>query len=141
MPEYVGKCSCGRVDVRFQSSVVPEQFQPRSDAATCSFCREHDGVWISDPKGALDLRTDDGTSVSRFGSRQVDFHLCTGCGELAYALVPDPSRAAAVGVVRLGLFESIRVAAQPTLTTSGEGETLDAARERRLARWTPVHRR
>jgi len=113
MVEYIGKCSCGAVEARLSSNLAPEQFQPRSDASSCGFCREHDGVWISDPAAA--------------------------CGDLAYALFADASQETAVAVVRVGLFEAIRSAARPVLVTSFEGETVEAGRQRRVAKWTPVH--
>jgi hypothetical protein len=141
MHGYVGKCACGRLEVRLESGLAAEQFQPRSDAPTCAFCEQHDGVWISDPNGSLELRMADRTSVRSFGSGQVQFHFCTDCNELVYALFLDPSRDDAVAVVRVALFESIRVAAQPTLTTSFDGEDLAVGRQRRLAKWTPVRRR
>lgn len=135
---YVGRCACGSLEVWLESGLAAETFQPRSDAPTCAFCREHDGVWISDPNGALDLRAADRTSVRRFASAQVEFHFCFTCGELGYAIFADAPRDAAVAVVRVALFEAIRTATQPTITTSFEGEPLAVGRQRRLAKWTPV---
>jgi hypothetical protein len=139
MVEYIGKCSCGAVEARLSSNLAPEQFQPRSDASSCGFCREHDGVWISDPAGKLELRAGDRTSVRSFASGKVEFHFCAACGDLAYALFADASQETAVAVVRVGLFEAIRSAARPVLVTSFEGETVEAGRQRRVAKWTPVH--
>jgi hypothetical protein len=138
---HVGRCACGSLVVRLESGVAKEQFQPRSDAPTCAFCREHDGVWISDPDGTLELRATDRTSVRRFGSGQVEFHFCAECNALAYAVFADGSPDHAVAVVRVGLFESIRAVARPTLITSFGGEPLPVARQRRLDKWTPVRRR
>ena len=138
MREYIGNCPCGRVDVRLSSELTPGQFQPRSDAQTCRFCREHDGVWISDPRGTLGLRAGDETSVRAFASEQVQFHLCSACGTLVYASFEDVSRT--VAVVRLALFESIRSAALPTVITNFETESVEVGRQRRLEKWTPVQR-
>jgi hypothetical protein len=138
MQTYVGKCGCGRLEVRLESPLAADEFQPRSDAATCGFCREHDGVWISDPNGTLELRAADRTNVRRFASEQVQFHFCAECHDLAYAVFADTPRDRAVAVVRIALFESIRVAARPTLITSFEVETPAVGRQRRLANWTPV---
>jgi hypothetical protein len=135
--EYVGRCGCGHVQVRLASELAPAQFQPRSDAATCQLCSEHDGVWISDPKGTLTVGADE-TTVRRFASEQVQFHFCSACNTLVYASFEDSSRV--VAVVRVALFEAIRGAALPTSPTSFEGESVVTGRERRLARWTPVER-
>ena len=138
MVEYLGRCSCGRVELRLESEIRPEQFQPRSDAATCSFCREHDGVWVSDPRGSVEVVSSQATRVQRTASRQVAFHFCPGCGDLAHATVESSGRA--VAVMRVALFESIRGAAAPAVVTNFEGESVEAAQRRRLAGWTPVRR-
>jgi hypothetical protein len=138
MHEYIGKCVCGRIELRLASELAPAQFQPRSDAATCQFCSKHDGVWISDPSGMLRLSAAAATSVRRFASEQVQFHFCLACNTLVYASFEDESRA--VAVVRVALFESIRAAALPTLFTNFEAESVAAGRQRRLEKWTPVQR-
>jgi hypothetical protein len=138
---YVGRCACEGVEVRLVSGLAAERFQPRSDAPTCAFCREHDGVWISDPSGALELRADDRNSVRRFGSGEVGFHFCHVCRELAYAAFTDATRGDEVAVVRVALFDSIQAAAQPTVVTNFDGEPVAVGRQRRLAHWTPVRRR
>jgi hypothetical protein len=141
MQEYIGRCTCGYLELRLQSRLAPEQFQPRSDAPTCGFCREYDGVWISDPKGTLELPPAYPTSVRRFGSGQVRFHLCPTCNELAYAVFGDEARDGVVAVARVALFKVIRVVAQSVDVTTFEGEATAAGRQRRLHRWTPVSRR
>jgi hypothetical protein len=139
MREYIGWCPCGRIEVRLCSELTTGQFEPRSDAQTCRFCSEHDGVWISDPRGTLRLPAAAGaTRVRRFASEQVQFHFCAACDTLVYASVEDPSRT--VAVVRVALFESIRIGALPTLSTDFGEESVAAGRQRRLEKWTPVHR-
>jgi hypothetical protein len=140
MHDYLGRCTCGRVEIHLNSSLEPSEFQPRSDAATCAFCREHDGVWISDPKGMLTLASDDGTSVRTFASEQVQFHFCPECHDLTYAIFDDGSGTKPVAVARVALFEAIRGEAPPTVTTNFEGEAQDVGRRRRLEKWTPVRR-
>jgi hypothetical protein len=134
--EYVGTCACGRTEVRLTSELAATEFQPRSDRATCQFCSEYDGVWISDPKGTLGLPPTDATTVRRFASEQVQFHFCSECNTLLYASFEDGGRI--VAVVRVALFEHIRQAALPTLVTNFETESLADGRQRRLAKWTPV---
>jgi len=134
MHEYVGQCPCGRVELWLFGQLAPAQFQPRSDKPTCRLCSEHDGVWISDPRGELRLPAADATTVRTFASEQVQFHFCSGCRTLAYASFVD------VAVVRLALFESIRSSARPVVITNFETETVAAGRQRRLEKWTPVQR-
>lgn len=136
--EYPGSCACGAVVLRLRSARTPDAFRPRSDAATCAFCRAHDGVWISDPAGVLALSAADRTVVRSFASEQVAFHVCAACGDVGYALFEHAGRT--VGVVRVALFAAIRSAAQPVATTSFEGESVADAAQRRLATWTPVER-
>lgn len=140
MFEYEGRCSCGRVELRFESELAPEKIQPRSDAATCRFCREHDGVWISDPRGTLEVHSAEVTRIERTGSRQVAFHFCPGCGDLVYATLEDESSGRVVGITRIALFEKIRDAAPPVRALNFDGEAVEAARKRRLANWTPLRR-
>jgi hypothetical protein len=136
MHDYLGRCPCGHIAVRLQSTLSPGQFQPRSDAPTCHFCSEHDGVWISDPSGTLQVTAAHATTVRTFASGQVQFHFCSACGTLVYATFQHDSQT--VAVARVALFEAIRSAALPTVTTNFEGETVEAGRGRRLAKWTPV---
>jgi hypothetical protein len=125
------------VIVVFETSIAPDRIQPRSDAATCGFCREHDGVWVSDPVGMLRVATDDGTRVQRFASEAVAFHFCPACGVLVYALFRDEA-SPPVGIARVGLFESLRAVAPPPIVTCFEGELPETGRRRRIERWTPV---
>jgi hypothetical protein len=141
MHDYVGQCVCGRIELHLDSELTPGQFQPRSDAPTCRFCTAHDGVWISDPKGTLRLRAAAQTTIKRFASGQVQFHFCAACDTLVYALFEGAAAGTSVAVVRVGLFpSSIRGAAQPTVITNFENETVALGRQRRLENWTPVQR-
>jgi hypothetical protein len=132
MLEYVGQCTCGHVEVRLRSALGPSELQPRTDAETCAFCKQHDGVWISDPAGTLFVRGAAPTRVETFATEQVKFHFCADCGTLAYATFEN------VAVVRVALFEGIRAGAPAAAKTTFEGESVDAAKQRRLAKWTPL---
>lgn len=140
MDAYRGNCRCGQVEVRLVSDLKPTDFQPRSDALTCDFCLTHDGVWISDPRGALDLPPIAQTVVARFASKQVEFHSCVRCDDLIYALFEEAGSAKPVAVIRLALFVGIRAAARPVIMTHFEGEAPAVGRQRRLESWTPVRR-
>jgi hypothetical protein len=124
------------LELRLASRLLPGDFHPRSDAATCGFCREHDGVWISDPGGMLVL-PQAGTRVETFASGRVLFHFCVACDALAYATF-DPPGSTRVAVARVALFPSIRAAGAPVVVTNFEGEVPAVAERRRRERWTPV---
>lgn len=133
MHEYVGRCACGRVEVRLRSARAPGAFAPRSDAPTCSFCRAHDGVWISDPRGELIVNAAP-TRVATFASNAVQFHRCAACDELVYATFEE------VAVVRVGVFAELRGATAAVVTTNFDDEAPEAAGTRRRASWTPLRR-
>jgi hypothetical protein len=140
--EYLGKCLCGQVKLTLFSKIAAEDFRPRSDAQFCEFCRAHDGVWISDPKGSISLRARDLTRVERFASGQVQFHFCAVCGTLEYALFEDAAAPRKrVAVARLALFDAIPRRNLPVDEFNFESETLEAAGIRRLKYWTPIRPR
>lgn len=133
---YAGRCSCGATCVTLLSALSPEAFQPRSDSATCEFCARHDGVWISDPRGALIIPASNLTKVGQSGSKQVTFHFCQQCEELTYAVYSDGQ--SNVAVARLALFAAIVAKALKIEATNFRGEDITAARVRRLTAWTPI---
>jgi hypothetical protein len=138
MSEYAGRCGCGATKVAFQSDLAPEEFQPRSDAQTCNFCRLNKGVWISDSKGSLVIHESNVTAVHTFATAEVRFHFCTTCEELAYAIYVDASDGNEVAVVRRDLFHRIASSARPVIVTNFEGQTARDAQKRRLEHWTPL---
>src|SRR6478609_6263349 len=109
---YLGSCRCGATRVTFCSRLTPEEFRPRSDAQTCGFCREHGGIWISDPRGRLLLDANNETTVTRFASGEVAFHFCAKCRELTYAIFRELTNERQLAVVRRALFSQIAAAEQ-----------------------------
>ena len=134
---YLGSCGCGATKVSLRSRLAPDEFQPRSDAQTCEFCRRHRGVWISDPRGSLLIDAGNETTVTRFASGEVAFHFCAKCGDLTYASCVDLGAQRQVAVARRDLFEVIRAAAKPVAVTNFEAALLADARKRRAENWTP----
>jgi hypothetical protein len=137
---YSGRCGCGcgGVQVILFSQLRPGDFEPRSDAATCQFCVLHDGKWISDPNGHLEICAGSRTAVVRNGSGNVQFHFCTDCRQLAYAIYHDEVNEKSVGVVRVALFADVAAGALPVKATNFDAESVVEARNRRLRNWTPV---
>ena len=60
----------------------PEPSDIPARACTCTFCQKHGGVWTSCPSGALTVKIEDRSRVSRyaFGTKTAEFHICTCCG-------------------------------------------------------------
>ena len=75
-----GSCHCGNVS--FELSWEPDPAEIRARACDCTFCTKHGGVWTSNPDGALTVKVQDPTLVSKyaFGTRTAVFHVCTRCG-------------------------------------------------------------
>ena len=134
---YLGSCRCGATRVTFCSRLTPEEFRPRSDAQTCGFCREHGGIWISDPRGRLLLDANNETTVTRFASGEVAFHFCAKCRELTYAICRELAGERQVAIARRALFPQIAAAEQAVVSTNFEGSSLKDARKRRSETWTP----
>lgn len=134
---YAGSCGCGATKVTLSSCLAPEEFQPRSDAQSCEFCRRHQGIWISDPRGSLRIEASNRTTVTRFASGEVAFHFCARCAELCYALCLALGGERTVAVVRRDLFQAIAGLAKPVVSTNFEGASLDESRKRRSENWTP----
>jgi len=134
---YPGSCGCGATLVTLHSCLPPTEFQPRSDAESCEFCRRHRGIWISDPQGSLLIAAGNETIITRFASGEVAFHFCANCGELAYALSLALGGEGTVAVVRRDLFPTIAAVERPVTVTNFEGASLEEARKRRSENWTP----
>ena len=135
--DYLGSCRCGATQVTLCSRLAPEEFRPRSDAQTCDFCREHDGTWISDPRGRLLLGASNDTTVTRFASGEVAFHFCAKCRDLTYAIFRELTNERQLAVARRDLFPQIAAAAHTVVSANFEGASLTDARKRRSETWTP----
>ncbi|WP_223807308.1 GFA family protein [Montanilutibacter psychrotolerans] len=75
-----GKCHCG--NIAFSLDWQPDPLEIPARACDCSFCTKHGGVWTSHPSGALQVRVQEPSLVSRyaFGTGTADFHACARCG-------------------------------------------------------------
>jgi len=132
---YSGTCHCGNVELRLDSDKTPLELGTRAD--TCSFCAKHGALYTSDPDGALHVAIRDATAVARyrFGTRTADFVLCTTCGVLAAATMPEP----ALGVINIHVLDArAEFLANPIQVADFDGESVEQRLARRRARWTPV---
>ncbi len=75
-----GACSCG--STKFEASLPAElaSYSPR--ACDCDFCISREALYLSDPKGRLEVSFSDSPDIQRHGSGQAEFLHCPNCGDL-----------------------------------------------------------
>jgi len=126
-----GKCHCG--NIAFSLTWEPDPREIPARACGCSFCTKHGGVWTSNPGGALQVRVEDPSRVSRyaFGTRTADFHVCTRCGIVPVVTSRIDGRLyAVVSVNALEGVEASLLRREPA-RFDGEGEDSRLARRKR----------
>jgi hypothetical protein len=132
---YSGSCHCQNIELRLESDKTPLELGTRAD--TCSFCAKHNALYTSDPSGALFVTIRDETAVARyrFGTKTADFVMCTTCGVLAAAIMPD----AALAVIHINALDArAEFLANPVQLADFDGESVEQRLARRRAKWTPV---
>ncbi len=80
---YSGSCSCNSVQIEI---VLPElilDYTPR--ACDCDFCTSRSIEYISDPKGALSIRSQLPLLTRQQGSNQAVFLTCSKCHDVIAA--------------------------------------------------------
>ena len=133
-----GGCHCGSVRWQFVSPLASASFVPR--ACDCDFCSRHRAAWISDPAGALRIRTDE-ESLQRYrqGSGQAEFLLCRRCGVLVAVVVRDEG-GRLLGAANRNAFDSHVGFANETIV-SPRLLAADAKLARWNAAWMPTELR
>jgi len=126
-----GRCHCG--NIAFTLTWEPDPREIPARACGCSFCTKHGGVWTSHPGGALRVRVEDPSRVSRytFGTRTADFHVCTRCGivPVVTSRIDDNLYAVVSGKAFEGVDASLLRHAPASF--DGEGEDSRLARRKR----------
>jgi len=136
MEALLGRCHCGRLEVRFETPSEPATLEPR--ACQCSFCVRHGARCVSDPAGRITLTAHDGRELVRyrFGLRTADFLLCRMCGVYVAALLSEgPSAWATLNIATLDQRDRFSL---PARAVSYDDEDEAGRRERRRTRWTPA---
>ena len=128
-----GKCHCG--NIVFTLTWEPDPREIAARACGCSFCTKHGGVWTSHPGGALRVRVEDRSRVSRyaFGTRTADFHVCTRCGVVPVATSRIDDKLYAV--VSVNAFEGVDASLLRRAPASFDGEGEDSRLARRKRNW------
>ena len=128
-----GRCHCG--NIAFTLTWEPDPREIPARACGCSFCTKHGGVWTSHPGGALRVRVEDPSRVSRytFGTRTADFHVCTRCGivPVVTSRIDDKLYA----VVSVKAFEGVDASLLRRAPASFDGEGEDSRLARRKRTW------
>jgi hypothetical protein len=133
---YDAGCHCGAIACTFSTAVPPEEWSIR--ACQCAFCRAHDALSTSDPRGRLVFRADDPEKLQRyqFALKTADFLLCRNCGVYLGAVIET-------GAGRYGILNTHALTPEPTniagvAPISYDGEDTGGRVARREERWTPV---
>ncbi|MHA1569387.1 MAG: GFA family protein, partial [Alphaproteobacteria bacterium] len=71
-----GTCHCANIGYRFFPADGGKALSPRK--CGCGFCARHGNVYVSDPKGRLEISIRDAAAVNRytFGHRTAQFLVC-----------------------------------------------------------------
>ena len=128
-----GKCHCG--NIAFSLLWQPDPAELPARACSCSFCVKHGGVWTSNPRGQLEVRIGDRSTVSSyaFGTRTAEFHVCARCGVVPVVTSRIDERLYAV--VSVNAFEGVPPALLRRAPASFDGEGTDSRLERRKRTW------
>jgi hypothetical protein len=129
---FAGACHCGTVRAALETSA-----EPAVRACSCAFCRRHGAHTVSDPAGSLRIEAARTLHRYRFGLETADFLLCPGCGVYVAAVVADGEALRAT--LNVAGMDVAPLAARDAEPVSYDGESAEARRARRLARWTPTH--
>jgi len=125
-----GACHCGKVRLQFRTAKPIPDLTPR--ACDCSFCRKHGAAWISDPAGALRIRSaKQSLRTYTQGSNTARFLLCEACGVLVAVVTGEGD--ALLGAVNAGCLEGEPALGQLVIVSP---QRLD--RDAKVARWGEV---
>ena len=130
-----GKCHCGNISFALDWRPEPSEIPAR--ACTCSFCAKHGGVWTSCPSGALQVKIQDRSRVSRyaFGTKTAEFHICSGCGVVPVVTSRIDGRLYAV--VSVNAFENVAPSLLRRAPISFDAESEETRLARRKRGWIP----
>jgi hypothetical protein len=130
-----GKCHCGNISFTLDWRTEPSEIPAR--ACSCSFCAKHGGVWTSCPSGALQVKIQDRSRVSRyaFGTKTAEFHICTSCGVVPVVTSRIDGRIYAV--VSVNAFENVAPSLLRHAPISFDAESEETRLARRRRGWIP----
>ena len=130
-----GKCHCGNISFSLTWNPDPKEIPAR--ACDCSFCRKHGGVWTSNPAGALEVRIQDSSRISKyvFGTQTAEFQICARCGIVPVVISRVDGQLYAV--VNVNAFDNVDPALIRRAPITFQGEELESRLARRKRSWIP----
>lgn len=128
-----GSCHCGNITFDLDWPGEPDGIPAR--ACTCSFCREHGGVWTACREGVLRVRMREPEQVSRyaFETKTADFHVCKRCGVVP--LVTSRVDGRVYAVVNVNTFDNVAQSMLRFASVSFDGEDEANRLARRAKNW------
>jgi hypothetical protein len=133
---YQGSCHCGAIGFTYRTEQDPGHWAIR--ACQCSFCRLHQALSTSDPKGTLEFQQHEAGWLQcyRFGQQTADFLICGRCGVYVGALIETP-------LGRFGIINTRTLQPMPPhlalpLAMDYDAESTVQRIARREQRWSPV---
>ncbi len=135
MRTILGKCHCGNIEYEFLWPEPGNEIPVR--ACSCTFCRKHNGVYTSHPRGQLKARISDRSRINRytFGTKTAAFYICTSCGVVPFVISEIQDKTYAV--VNVHTFEDVNSEEFVSSVTDFNGETIDGRLQRRARNWIP----
>ena len=124
-PHY-GACSCGAVTVALRLTAALSAQALRQ--CTCDYCGERNGIFLSDPKGGLEIRSTGVLIREKQGADIADMLLCSSCQDLIGAVCEI--KGALKGVLRAPLLRHFDQLPAPELSAP---QTLSGLEK--VARW------
>ena len=128
-----GKCHCG--NIAFSLSWDPDPKEIPARACDCTFCQKHGGVWTSNPTGALEVRIQDASKISKytFGTGTAEFQICARCGIVP--LVTSRIDGRLYAVVSVNAFENVEPSLLKRAPASFGAEQTGSRLARRKRNW------
>ena len=133
MRNISGKCHCGNIEYEFLWPGSGNDIPVR--ACSCTFCRKHNGVYTSHPKGQLKVWVSDQSRVNKyaFGTKTAEFYICASCGVVPF--VTSKIQGKTYAVVNVNTFEDVNPEALVSSVTDFDGESIDERLQRRARNW------
>ena len=128
-----GKCHCGNIAFSLTWDPDPKEIPAR--VCDCTFCQKHGGVLTSNPNGALEVRIQDASRISKyaFATETAEFQICGRCGVVP--LVTSRVDGHLYAVVSVNAFDNVDPSMVRKAPITFEGEPMDSRLARRKRNW------
>jgi len=131
-----GGCHCGAIGFQYATAIRPDSWPMR--ACQCRFCRMHDALSTSDPRGTLvfSASNPDALQRYRFALKTADFLVCRRCGIYVGAVIDSAS--GRFGIINTRALDTMPANIAHVGAVSYDNEDAKGRIKRREERWTPV---